>query len=100
MDTVYLIFFSTQVDVSYVCVCMLSCVRLNNAMNCRLPDSSVYGTLQARILEWVAISFSGDLPDPRIELTSPVFPTLSGGFFTTELHGKPIVNHILILEMT
>ena len=27
-------------------------------MNCSLPDSSVYGILQARILEWVAISFS------------------------------------------
>ena len=27
-------------------------------MNCSLPGSSVDGILQARILEWVAISFS------------------------------------------
>ena len=28
-------------------------------MHCSLPGSSVHGILQARILEWVAISFSG-----------------------------------------
>ena len=27
-------------------------------MDCSLPGSSVHGILQARILEWVAISFS------------------------------------------
>jgi len=27
-------------------------------MDCSLPSSSVHGILQARILEWVAISFS------------------------------------------
>jgi len=27
-------------------------------MDCSLPGSSVYGILQARILEWAAISFS------------------------------------------
>ena len=31
----------------------------------------------------------GDLPDPRIELESPVSPALAGGFFTTEPPGKP-----------
>ena len=31
------------------------------------PCSSVHGILQARILEWVAISCSRDLPDPWIE---------------------------------
>ena len=38
----------------------LSCVRLfeSNPMDCCPPGSSVHGTLQARILEWVAISFS------------------------------------------
>ena len=41
-----------------------------------LPDSSVHGILQARIL---AISFSRGLPDPGIELVSPA---LAGGFFT------------------
>ena len=36
-------------------------------MDCSLPGSSVHGILQARILECFAISFSGDLPDLRIE---------------------------------
>ena len=31
---------------------------LCNPMDCSLPGSSVHGILQARILEWVAISFS------------------------------------------
>ena len=31
------------------------------------PGSSVHGIPQARILEWVAIPFSRDLPDPGIE---------------------------------
>ena len=31
--------------------------------DCSLPGSSVHGILQARVLEWVAISFSRDLPD-------------------------------------
>ena len=31
----------------------------------------VNGISQARILEWVAMSFSGDLPDPGIELKAP-----------------------------
>ena len=35
------------------------------------PSSSVHGTFQARILEWVAIPFSRNLPDPGIEPRSP-----------------------------
>ena len=36
----------------------LSHVRLCNTMDCNSPGSSVHGILQARILEWVALSFS------------------------------------------
>ena len=54
-------------------------------MDCSLPGSSVHGTSQARILEQVATSFFGDLPDPGIE---PKSPALAGGFFTTEPPGK------------
>ena len=36
------------------------CPTLYDPMDCSLPDSSVHGILQARILEWVAISFSRD----------------------------------------
>ena len=55
-------------------------------MDCSLPGSSVVEVLQARILEWVAISFSGDLPDPGIETDSLALH--AGGFFTAEPPGK------------
>ena len=50
-------------------------------MDCSPPGSSVRGISQARILDWVAISSSRDLPHSRI---MPVSPALVGGFFTTE----------------
>ena len=37
---------------------LLGCIQLCNPMDCSLPGSSVHGILQARILEWVVISFS------------------------------------------
>ena len=36
----------------------VSCVRLCDPMDCSPPGSSIHGILQARTLEWVAISFS------------------------------------------
>ena len=47
------------------------CPTLCNLMDCSPPGSSVYGVLQARILEWVAIPFSSDLPNLGIEPRSP-----------------------------
>ena len=37
---------------------MPSHVRFRDLMDCSPPDSSVHGISQARILEWVALSFS------------------------------------------
>ena len=34
------------------------CPTLHNPMDCSLQGSSIHGILQARVLEWVAISFS------------------------------------------
>ena len=65
------------------------CLNLCDPMDCSLPGSSVHGILQARILEWTAISSSGDLPDPGIELESPVSPMLQAGSLTTEPLGEP-----------
>ena len=42
-----------------------SCPTLCDPMDCSLPGSSVPGILQARILEWVAISFSRGSSRPR-----------------------------------
>ena len=43
----------------------LSRVRLCDPMDCSLPGSSIHGILQARVLEWVAISFSRGSSQPR-----------------------------------
>ena len=59
-----------------------SCTTLCNPMDCHPPGSSVCGILLVRILECVAMPFSGDLPDSRIEPTSLMSPTLAGKFFT------------------
>ena len=41
------------------------CPHLCDPMDCSLPGSSVHGILQARTLEWVAISFSRGSSWPR-----------------------------------
>ena len=38
--------------------CAKSCLTLCDPMDCSSPGSSVHGSFQARILEWVAISYS------------------------------------------
>ena len=50
------------------------------------PRSSVHEIIPARILKWVAVFFSRDLPDPEIK---PVSPALLCEFFTSEPPGKP-----------
>ena len=42
-----------------------SCPTLCDPMDCSLPGSSLHGILQARVLEWVAISFSRGSSRPR-----------------------------------
>ena len=42
-----------------------SCPTLCDPMDCSLPGSSVHEILQARILEWIAISFSRESSRPR-----------------------------------
>ena len=64
-----------------------SCPTLCDPMDCSLPGFSDHGILQARILEWVAISSPGDLPSPGIK---PESPELTSRFFTTEPPGKPV----------
>ena len=46
-----------------------SCLSLCNPADCSPPGSSVHWILQARILEWVAISFSGG--SSSIERSNP-----------------------------
>ena len=53
---------------------------------CDPTDYTVHGILQARMLEWAAISFSKDLPDPGIE---PRSPALQVDSLEAEPPGKP-----------
>ena len=52
---------NTTVCVSHSELCLTLC----NSMDCNLPGSSVYGILQARILEWIAVPFSRGSSQPR-----------------------------------
>ena len=61
-----------------VCVCMWfaqSCLTLCDPMDCSTPGSFVHGILQARILEWVAISFSLSM---YVDCNLQVFMQFSG----------------------
>ena len=49
-------------------------------------DCTIHGILQARILECVAVPFSRELPNPRIELRSPA---LQADSLPAEPQGKP-----------
>ena len=57
-------------------------------MNCSPPGSSVHEILQARILEWVAISSPGDFPNPGIK---PRSPALQADSSPSESSGKSLV---------
>ena len=58
-------------------------------MDCSLPESSVHGILQARILEWLALPFSRGSSQPRVK---PRSPTLQSDSLPSELPGKPRSN--------
>ena len=66
------------------------CLTLCDAMECSLPGSSVHGILQARILEWVAMPSSGDLPNPGIKSMSLTSPALVVGSLPLEPSGSPL----------
>ena len=59
-----------------------------NPMDCSLPGSSVHGILQARILEWVAVPFCRDLPNPGIQ---PRSPALQADSLSSEPPGNPSI---------
>ena len=79
----------------WVCTCSVTKVYLTlcDSLDCSLPGFSVHGISQSRILEWIAISSSRDLPNPRIKLSQICLVPCITGFFTTKPPGKPI--HII-----
>ena len=63
----------------YTCLVTQSCPTLCNPMDCIPSGPSVYGIFQARILEWVAISFSRGSSGPRDRIH---VSCIAGRFFT------------------
>ena len=57
-------------DSGWPLVCAQSCLTLCDPMNCSPPGSSVHRIFQARILEWVAISYFTPLPPSFFTSTS------------------------------
>ena len=65
-----------------MCVHAQSCLILCDPMDCSPPGSSVHGILQARVLEWVAVSYSRGSSQPRGQ-TLVSSPALAVGLFIT-----------------
>ena len=80
----------------YACSVTKSCPTLCDPIDCSPPGSSVHEISHARILEWLAISYSGGLPDPGIETMSLASPSLAGRFFTTVPRGKPLYISVVV----
>ena len=67
------------------------CPTLCDPTDCGSPGSSDHGILQARILEWVAISSSRGYSWPRDQAHVSCVSCFAGGFFTTRPPGKPLI---------
>ena len=70
------------------CSVTKSCQDSCNPLDYSLPGSSVHGIFQARILEWVAISFPMGSSQPRDQTH---VSSIAGRFFTTEPPGRPFL---------
>ena len=69
-----------------------SCPTLCDPVDCSPPGPSVHGSLQARILEWFAISFSRGSSHPGIE---PRSPALQADSFLSEPLGKALPDALI-----
>ena len=72
----------------HACSVAQSCLTLSDSTDFSPPGSSVHGITQARILEWVAISFSRGSSQPWNQTHISCLSGTAGRFFTTESSGK------------
>ena len=66
------------------------CLTLCDPMDCSLPGSSVHGIFQARILEWVAISYSRWSSQPRDRTRVSCTACRLFTFWTTKVKWKSL----------
>ena len=64
------------------CISHQSCLTLCNPLDCSPQGSSVHGIFQARIVEWVAISFSRESSQPRNQTCVTYVSCIASRFFT------------------
>ena len=62
---------------------------------CHPMDCTVHGILQARILEWVVVPFSRDLPNPGIK---PRSPALQADSLLSKPPGKPWLRIFIVVR--
>ena len=72
-----------------MCACLVSCVRLCDPMDYSPPGSSIHRIFQARILEWVAISFSWRSSQLRDQTRVSASPVLAVGPLPLRHMGRP-----------
>ena len=93
-----IIFLGSCGPISLTCVyaqSLQSCPTLCDPMDCSPLGSSVHGILQTRVLKWVAMPSSGDLPSPGIEPAAFTSPASAGGFFTSSTTWEVSLTHLL-----
>ena len=83
-----------MVDYLSVCVHGQSCLTLCHPMDCSPPGSSVYGILQARILEWVFHLFQGIFP---IQGSNPGLLHCRWVLYCLSYQGSPLPTLLLLL---
>ena len=76
-------FFTVQLSHPYSSEVVQSCLTLCDPVDCSLLGSSVHGIFQARVLEWVAISFCRGSSQPRDWTHLSNVSCITGRFFTT-----------------
>ena len=74
-------------------------LRPHGLQDCSPPGSLVHGILQARLLQWVAISSSRGSSQPGNEPVSLVSPVLAGGFFTRGLSAICYANNMFYMPV-
>ena len=82
-------FSQTEKRSRFLCSDVQLCLILWDPMNSSLLGSSVHGIFQARILEWVAISYSRGCSKPR---DWTLVSCIAGEFFTAEPLGKSLLS--------
>ena len=84
---------STHTSIPWLCAQLLSCIQHCDSKNCSPPGSSVHGIFQARILEWVAVSYCNNLDVNLLKKFKIFFPS----FWVSHKHKN--LKHCLVLSL-